>query len=185
MFPTAPLPDLVKLQAAAPLVQKPSYNPALKIAWCREVFFLLKNHYPHLQGILFTDTTPALVVIDRVLAHLAHTAVGLALCIADSFTPEPNQQMPHYVAEAIAMRLCWLKRVHSPVTLNIILFQRFAITTSPRKVDSQMHGSSSADIMKHLTIIDMPRNVLSMVLRSTSGVVSMWVSKIACFIWHQ
>lgn len=104
-FPTVPLPNLFKLQAVAPLVQQLSYNPALKIDWCRNIFFLLKNHHQYVQGILFTDPAfDTLTITDRALARLARIAVTVALLIANSFTSEPNQLTPHWVAEAIAMR---------------------------------------------------------------------------------
>jgi len=100
-----PFPDLFKLQALAPLVQQLSYNPALKIDWCRDIFSLLKHHYQYVQGILFTDPAfDTLTITDRALARLGRIAVPVALQIADSFTSKPNQQTPRWVAEAIAMR---------------------------------------------------------------------------------
>ncbi|CAA7270035.1 unnamed protein product [Cyclocybe aegerita] len=100
---TAPLPVLSQLQSASAIVQGPTHDPALKVAWCRDVFFLvecaLPNPAPSTDPVVGPITIP-----NPDLAKLAHAAVPLCLSIASSFTPAPGAKMPAYVAEAIAMR---------------------------------------------------------------------------------
>ncbi|KAF8155421.1 hypothetical protein B0H34DRAFT_798611 [Crassisporium funariophilum] len=100
---TAPLPILEQLVTAANAIQSPTHDPALKIAWCRDVFFLIERgqHTP-------AGTDPPigpLTIPDPALARLAHIAVPLVLQLANSFNPgQGGTKMPVYIAEAIGMR---------------------------------------------------------------------------------
>ena len=103
-FLTAPLPVLGQLEEAAPIVQQPTHDPTLKVAWCRDVFYLIKCS---IQASSKTDLPIGPVTIpDPSLARLAHIAVPLVLQLASSHpTPPPQgQKLPRYVAEVIAMR---------------------------------------------------------------------------------
>ena len=101
---TAPLPVLAQLQAAAPIVQQPTHDPALKIAWCRDVFYLINRST---RASYKTDLLIGPVTIpDSSLARLAHVAVPLVLQLASSHPvpPSQGQKLPRYIAEAIYMR---------------------------------------------------------------------------------
>lgn len=100
---TAPLPILSQLQAAADQVQVPSHDPVLKIAWCRDVFFLVDRS----QGNSAATDPPVgpVTISDPALSHLAHIAVQIALQLASSWSPgEGRPKMPLHVAEAISIR---------------------------------------------------------------------------------
>ena len=100
---TAPLPILSQLQAAAKQVQNPTHDPALKIAWCRDVFFLVDRSQGNSPA---TDPPVGPVTIsDLALSHIAHIAVQIALQLASSWSPsEGRPKMPLHVAEAISIR---------------------------------------------------------------------------------
>ena len=96
---TAPLPVLAQLQAAAPVVQQPTHDPALRVAWCRDVFSLVDRAT---RAPSTTDPPVGPVNIpDPSLLRLAHIAVPLVLQLASS---SQGQKLPLYVAEAVAMR---------------------------------------------------------------------------------
>lgn len=98
---TASLPILAQLQTAATVVQSPNHDPALKIAWCRDILFLVDRS----QGTGTPSTDPPIGPIsisDPALARLAQIAVPLILQISNTNTQ--GQKMPPYVAEAISMR---------------------------------------------------------------------------------
>ncbi|KAF8884266.1 hypothetical protein CPB84DRAFT_1636140, partial [Gymnopilus junonius] len=102
---TAPLPQLAQLKEAATQIQGASHDPSLKIAWCRDVFFLAERA----QGNPAPSSDPAvgpIHIADADLARLADIAVGMALMLSKSWNPQPGQQgkMLGYVAEAIYMR---------------------------------------------------------------------------------
>jgi len=100
---TAPLPILSQLQAAANQIQAPTHDPALKIAWCRDVFFLVDRS----QGNAVATDPPVgpVTISDLALSHLAHIAVQIVLQLASSWSPgEGRPKMPLHVAEAISIR---------------------------------------------------------------------------------
>jgi len=100
---TATLPILSQLQAAANQVQLPTHDSALKIAWCRDVFFLVDRAQGNSPA---TDPPVGPVTIsDPALSHLAQIAVQIALQLASSWSPgEGRPKMPPHVAEAISIR---------------------------------------------------------------------------------
>ncbi|KAF9524188.1 hypothetical protein CPB83DRAFT_861764 [Crepidotus variabilis] len=100
---TAPLPSLAQLQQAAPIIQSPNHDAALKISWCRDIFFLVDRSQA--SGTPSTDPVVGPITIsDPTLAQLAQIAVPVTLQIANSYTPVPGQKMPFHVAEATSMR---------------------------------------------------------------------------------
>lgn len=94
---TATLPTLPTLTTALPSIQQPTHDPALKIAWCRDVLFLVDR----LQQTSATDTPvgPA-HISDPQLARLVQIAVPIVLDIASN----PPTPMPPHVAEAVYLR---------------------------------------------------------------------------------
>ncbi|PPQ70590.1 hypothetical protein CVT25_012012, partial [Psilocybe cyanescens] len=105
---TAPLPQLAQLQQAAAQIQSPTHDPALKIAWCRDVFFLLDRA----QGCPTDPIVGPLNTagVDPALVRLAEAAAPMVLQLATSWSPPPQTpgagkaQMPAPVAEAIYLR---------------------------------------------------------------------------------
>ena len=95
---TAPLPTIQTLTAATPSVQDPTFDPAGKVAWCRDIFYLVDrlNH-----SAIETPIGPARIE-DPQLLRLTQIAVPILLAIA-SPQPPPNPIPPH-VAEAIYLR---------------------------------------------------------------------------------
>ncbi|KAF9458316.1 hypothetical protein BDZ94DRAFT_114754 [Collybia nuda] len=77
---TAPIPTLAKLQGVLPTIQNPNHDPALRLAWARDVLFLVdKQQY----GATSTDTPQGPAVIsDSQLFRLVQIAVPLILQIA-------------------------------------------------------------------------------------------------------
>ena len=99
---TAPLPLIAQLQSAASIVQSPSHDPALKVAWCRDVFFLIdlaqRNSVPGADLLV-----GPIIIADSTLARLAQIAVPLILQLSQSYNPAQGK-MPLVIAEAISMR---------------------------------------------------------------------------------
>ncbi|KAL0959499.1 hypothetical protein HGRIS_011209 [Hohenbuehelia grisea] len=96
---TAPLPTVPTLLQALSTVQQPSHDPALKIAWARDVLFLVACA----QGPVTTDpVVGAANISDPQLSRLAQTAVPLILQLA-SPNPLPSP-IPAHVAEATYWR---------------------------------------------------------------------------------
>jgi hypothetical protein len=95
----SPLPSIPNLAAALPTIQKSSHDPALKVTWARDVFFLVDRlqQNPGPDG----PVGPAYIP-DEILARLVQTAVPLVLQIANP-QPMPNP-IPRHVAEAIYLR---------------------------------------------------------------------------------
>ncbi|KAF9444740.1 HCP-like protein [Macrolepiota fuliginosa MF-IS2] len=95
----APLPTITNLQGALHAVQNPQHDPFLKIAWCRDVFFLVDRA----QQVPSPTTDPGVgpvVITDPLLHRIAHVAVPIVLQLA-SATQSP---LPLYAAEAIYWR---------------------------------------------------------------------------------
>ncbi|KJA14221.1 hypothetical protein HYPSUDRAFT_150673, partial [Hypholoma sublateritium FD-334 SS-4] len=98
---TAPIPILSQLQEAAQHVVSPTHDPALKIAWCRDVFVLVDRAS---GGLAATDPPVGpITLVDTALDRLAHTAIPIVLQLATSHNPAQGK-MPLHVAEAISMR---------------------------------------------------------------------------------
>ncbi|RDB30166.1 Chitin synthase regulatory factor 4 [Hypsizygus marmoreus] len=96
---TAPMPTIASLQAAVSAIQQPNHDLALKIAWARDVFFLVDKQ----QNSTSTDTPVGPVTItDSALLRLVQIAVPLVLQIAS--TAVPGAQIPVHVAEAVYLR---------------------------------------------------------------------------------
>lgn len=96
---TAPLPTIANLQGALHAVQNPQHDPFLRIAWCRDVFFLADRAQQNPS--LSTDPKVGPVIInDPVLHRLVHAAVSIILQLS-SITQSP---LPQYAAEAVYWR---------------------------------------------------------------------------------
>lgn len=97
---TAQLPTISSLSAALPSIQQPTYDPAFKVAWCKDVIFLVDRLQ---QGPAATDPPngPARITEPQLL-FLSQIAVPLILQIS-SQNPLP-QPIPSHVAEAIYLR---------------------------------------------------------------------------------
>jgi TPR repeat protein len=99
---TAPLPVLAQLQSAATVIQSPVHDPALKVAWCRDVFFLVDRAQQ--DSVPGADPPVGPVTItDPILLRLAQIAVPLVLQLSQSHNPSQGK-IPPYIAEAISMR---------------------------------------------------------------------------------
>jgi len=95
---TAPLPTIQTLTGAIPSMQDPSFDPARKVVWCRDILFLVDRLN---QSTSETPTGPVRIE-DPQLLRLTQIAVPTVLAIA-SPQPPPNP-IPLYVAEAIYLR---------------------------------------------------------------------------------
>ena len=99
---TASLPVLAQLQSAATAIQSPSHDPALKVAWCRDVFFLIDRANP--DSVPGADPPVGPVSItDPTLLRLAQIAVPIILQLSQSYNPSQAKITP-FIAEAISMR---------------------------------------------------------------------------------
>ncbi|KIL58303.1 hypothetical protein M378DRAFT_332549 [Amanita muscaria Koide BX008] len=95
---TAVIPTVASLQAVAQPIQQPNYDPASKIAWARDVLFLVNRA----QQNGSTDPPVGPVTItDQNLLKLAHIAVPIILDIASRGQQPP---MAPHVAEAVYLR---------------------------------------------------------------------------------
>ena len=98
---TAPLPVLSQLQSAASAIQSPAHDPALKVAWCRDVFFLIDR--ANRESVPGADPPVGPVTItDPTLLRLAQIAVPLVLQLSQ-YSPSQGK-IPFFIAEAISMR---------------------------------------------------------------------------------
>jgi len=86
-----------------PTIQQPNHDPALKIAWARDVFSLVDRiHQPStaIESAGSTTTGP-IIISDPQLLRLVQVAVPTVLQVAALGTQTP---MPTYVAEAVYLR---------------------------------------------------------------------------------
>ena len=99
---TASLPVLAQLQSAAGAIQSPTHDPALKVAWCRDVFFLIDRAN---RGLVPGADPPVgpVTITDPILLRLAQIAVPLILQLSQSHNPSQGKILP-YIAEAIFIR---------------------------------------------------------------------------------
>ncbi|KAG6814211.1 hypothetical protein H0H92_000888 [Tricholoma furcatifolium] len=95
---TAPIPTIATLQPAVPNIQNPNYDPALKIAWARDVFALV-DRTVNTSSSTDPPAGPA-IIHDPALLRLAQLAVPMVLQIASAAA----QPAPPHVAEAIYLR---------------------------------------------------------------------------------
>lgn len=95
---TAPLPTLTQLNNAVSTIQSPSHDPAQKIAWCRDVFFLVDRSI----GANTSNDPPVgpVVITDPQLARLAQIAVSIVVQLAGT----QQTPVPPHVAEALYFR---------------------------------------------------------------------------------
>ncbi|KAF8643382.1 hypothetical protein AX16_009052 [Volvariella volvacea WC 439] len=95
---TAPLPTLQQLNVALPTVQQPTHDPALRVAWCRDVLFLVDRA----TGAANANDPPVgpVTIPDPQLQQLVQVAVPIILQLAN-ITATPT---PPYVAEATFFR---------------------------------------------------------------------------------
>src|SRR6266550_6691402 len=96
---TAPIPTIASLQAVALSVQQPNYDQLSKVAWSRDVIFLVNRSQ---QNSSTDPTTGPASIADPNLIRLAHIAVPIILDIASR--AQQNQPCPPHVAEAIYIR---------------------------------------------------------------------------------
>ncbi|KAF5387814.1 hypothetical protein D9615_000374 [Tricholomella constricta] len=95
---TAPIPTVATLQPAVPNIHNPAFDPALKIAWARDVIALVDRT---INSSSSTDSPVGPAIInDPALLRLAQLAVPTIIQIAAS-TAQP---FPPHVAEAIFHR---------------------------------------------------------------------------------
>jgi TPR repeat protein len=100
---TAPLPILSQLQSAANAIQSPSHDPALKVAWCRDVFFLIdRANQEFIPGA--DPPVGPLSITDPTLSRLAQIAVPLILQLSQTYNPSQGNKIAPFIAEAISMR---------------------------------------------------------------------------------
>ncbi|OJA15447.1 hypothetical protein AZE42_02225 [Rhizopogon vesiculosus] len=94
---TAPLPTIQSLSTALPTIQQPAHDPALKLAWARDVLLLIDRT----QQPSSTDIPAGPVSIaDPQLQRLASTAVPLIQQLSST-----NQNpLPLHAAEALYLR---------------------------------------------------------------------------------
>lgn len=94
---TAPIPTLQSLSTALPTIQQPAHDPALKLAWARDVLLLVDR----IQHPTATDFPAGPVTItDPQLQRLASTAVPLVQHLANvNLHP-----LPLFAAEAVYLR---------------------------------------------------------------------------------
>jgi hypothetical protein len=94
---TAPLPTIQSLSTAFPTIQQPAHDPALKLAWARDVLLLVdRTQQPSSTDI----PTGPVAIADPQLQRLASTAVPLIQQLA-STTHHP---LPPYAVEALYLR---------------------------------------------------------------------------------
>lgn len=94
---TAPLPTIPSLTSALPSIQNPSHDPALRIAWVRDVLFLVDRA----QGSPLGEPQIGPVTIhDPQLLKLTQVAVPIVLQMAENQTTP----LPPYAAEAVYHR---------------------------------------------------------------------------------
>ncbi|GLB33763.1 putative HCP-like protein [Lyophyllum shimeji] len=95
---TAPAPTVATLQPAVPNIHNPTFDPALKIAWARDVLALVDRT---LNTSPSTDPPVGPAIInDPALLRLAQLAVPTIL----QFAASSAQPVPPHVAEAIYLR---------------------------------------------------------------------------------
>ncbi|KAK0454116.1 uncharacterized protein EV420DRAFT_1481824 [Desarmillaria tabescens] len=84
---TAPIPTIPSLDSALSTVQQPSHDPALRIAWCRDVLYLVDRH---------THAPPnepvvgPVIITDPNLTRLVQYAIPIILSLASSQPPQPE-----------------------------------------------------------------------------------------------
>ncbi|KIK60278.1 hypothetical protein GYMLUDRAFT_43568 [Collybiopsis luxurians FD-317 M1] len=101
---TAPLPTIPALTQAMPTIQNPQHDPALRVAWVRDVFFLVEKAHALASGTPFGEPPNGPVVImDEGLLKLTQVAVPIILSIAGTAAQGSNS-LPAYVAEALYHR---------------------------------------------------------------------------------
>ncbi|KAG5642030.1 hypothetical protein DXG03_003756 [Asterophora parasitica] len=104
------IPTVATLQPNVPNIHDPTFDPALKVAWVRDVLSLVER-------TVKTPEPPVPAVIrDFALLRLAQVAIKTLLQIANSET----QPLPPYVVEAIFLRgkLTWHGTHPKQVPLN-------------------------------------------------------------------
>lgn len=99
---TAPLPLIAQLQSASTTIQSPSHDPVLKVAWCRDVFFLIERAQRNPVPGADPPVGP-ITIKDPLLSRLAQIAVPLVLQLSQSHNPAQGK-IPPYIAEAISIR---------------------------------------------------------------------------------
>ncbi|KAF8319199.1 hypothetical protein F5887DRAFT_905608 [Amanita rubescens] len=93
---TAQIPTIATLQAVALSVQQPNYDQLSKVAWSRDVIFLVNRSQQN------SSTDPTTPIADPNLIRLAHVAIPIILDIASR--TQQHQPCPPHVAEAIYIR---------------------------------------------------------------------------------
>ncbi|KAF8637230.1 hypothetical protein AX17_002961 [Amanita inopinata Kibby_2008] len=94
----APIPTIPALHAAVQAIQQPNYDPTSKVAWARDVVFLVNRAQQN------TSTDPLVgpaTITDPQLLRLVHVAVPVILEMASR--SQQSSMAPH-IAEAIYLR---------------------------------------------------------------------------------
>ncbi|KAE9397679.1 HCP-like protein [Gymnopus androsaceus JB14] len=100
---TAPLPTIPALSAALPTIQNPSHDPALRVAWVRDVLFLVDRASAQAGGSALGEPQVGPVTIhDPQLLRLTQVAVPIILQIADG--AQAGTTLPAHIAEALYHR---------------------------------------------------------------------------------
>ncbi|KAF8627542.1 hypothetical protein AX15_004377 [Amanita polypyramis BW_CC] len=97
---TAPIPTVPALQAVAQAIQQPSYDPVSKVAWSRDVIFLVNRAQ---QNTSADPHSGPVTITDPQLLRLAQIAVPTILDLA-SRAQQQQQPIPPHIAEAIYLR---------------------------------------------------------------------------------
>ncbi|KAF5388630.1 hypothetical protein D9757_004874 [Collybiopsis confluens] len=101
---TAPLPTIPALTQAMPTIQNPQHDPALRVAWVRDVLFLVDKAHALATGTPVGEPANGpVVILDEGLLRLAQIAVPIIISIASTAAPGNNSLPPH-VAEALYHR---------------------------------------------------------------------------------
>ncbi|KAF9033394.1 hypothetical protein BJ165DRAFT_1410453 [Panaeolus papilionaceus] len=101
---TAPLPNPTQLDQACTAIQSPTHDPALKIAWCRDILFLVERARDP-PGPQSDPPVGAIAIADPVLKRLSAVAVQMVLGMAaGGQQPAGGGKLAPHVAEAIYHR---------------------------------------------------------------------------------
>ncbi|KAF9029962.1 hypothetical protein BJ165DRAFT_1378429 [Panaeolus papilionaceus] len=102
---TAPLPNLTQLDQACTAIQSPTHDPALKIAWCRDILFLVERARDP-PGPQSDPPVGAIAIADPVLKRLSGVAVQMVLGMASQggAQGQGGGKLAPHVAEAIYHR---------------------------------------------------------------------------------
>ncbi|PBK94885.1 HCP-like protein [Armillaria gallica] len=82
---TAPIPTIPSLDSAMGTVQLPSHDPALRIAWCRDVLYLVDRHTHAAPN---EPVVGPVTITDPNLSRLVQYAIPIILSLASTQPPQ-------------------------------------------------------------------------------------------------